>query len=78
MTKRPDYKILKVFLHKDLGAHLIAKLIITIKRMEYLKIRSKKIETVIGERPPYFVRYGTIIISVILLTVVISIYCYIK
>ena len=38
------------------------------------ELRSEKVRGIIGEKPPMFIRYGTIIISTVLLIIGVIIY----
>ena len=44
------------------------------KDLERSELRSEKVRGIIGEKPPMFIRYGTIIISTVLLIIGVIIY----
>ena len=46
------------------------------KDMEKKNIRSDKVRNIMMEKPPLLIRYGTVIIAVILLAAIIIAYCY--
>lgn len=46
------------------------------KDMEKKNIRSDKVRNIMIEKPPLLIRYGTVIIAVILFAAIIIAYCY--
>lgn len=46
------------------------------KDMEKKNIRSDKVRNIMMEKPPLLIRYGTVIIAVILFVAIIITYCY--
>ena len=46
------------------------------KDMEKKNIHSDKVRNIMMEKPPLLIRYGTVIIAVILLAAIIIAYCY--
>lgn len=46
------------------------------KDMEKKNIRSDKVRNIMMEKPPLLIRYGTVIIVVILFAAIIIAYCY--
>lgn len=44
--------------------------------LEKIEIRSEKIRNIMSEEPPFVIRYGTVIISIILLISAVCIYIF--
>ncbi len=44
------------------------------KDLEKIETRSKKVRDIMVEKPPFFIRYGTVMIAVLLFVVALVIY----
>lgn len=44
------------------------------KDLEKIETRSKKVRNIMDEKPPLFIRYGTVIISIFLLVIAIALW----
>ena len=42
--------------------------------LEKIELRSEKVRRIVNEKPPFFIRYGTIILTVLLLLAAIIVY----
>ncbi len=42
--------------------------------LEKIRLRSKKVRNIISEEPPWFIRYGTMVIASLLIIITIFIY----
>lgn len=45
------------------------------KDLENVELRSEKVRDIMTERPPIFIRYGTAIVAMLLLSVAIIAFC---
>lgn len=47
------------------------------KDIEKIEIRSEKVRSIINEKPPFLIRHGTTILTIILMIIAVVVYVYV-